>query len=279
MQRVTMDVRRVAGALGAEVQGVDLAHALDDNQVAALRDAWHEHLVLFFRDQDLTPAQFMAFARRIGRPVEYPFVKGIEGYPEIIEVKKLAHETVNFGGIWHSDTTYLAEPPMASMLLARETPPFGGDTLFANMYLAYETLSEGMRRMLDGLRAVSSSAKADVSRTREDRIKSDGRADSREEYVAEHPVVRTHPETGRKALYVNVAHTVRFGDMTEAESAPLLAYLFEHQARPEHTCRFVWQPGSIALWDNRCTQHNPVNDYHGHRRVMHRITLAGDRPR
>lgn len=274
-----MDARRVAGALGAEVQGVDLAHALDDDQIAALRNAWHEHLVLFFRDQHLTPAQFMAFARRIGRPVEYPFVKGIEGYPEIIEVKKLAHETVNFGGIWHSDTTYLAEPPMASMLLARETPPFGGDTLFANMYLAYETLSAGMRRMLDGLRALNSSAKADVSRTREDRIKSDGRADSREEYVAEHPVVRTHPETGRKALYVNVAHTVRFVDMTEAESAPLLAYLFEHQARPEHTCRFVWQPGSIALWDNRCTQHNPVNDYHGHRRIMHRITLAGDRPR
>jgi len=279
MQRVTMDVRRVAGALGAEVQGVDLACALDDDQVAALRDAWHEHLVLFFRGQDLTPAQFMAFARRMGRPVEYPFVKGIDGYPEIIEVKKLAHETVNFGGIWHSDTTYLAEPPMASMLLARETPPFGGDTLFASMYLAYETLSEGMRSMLGGLRAVSSSAKADVSRTREDRIKSDGRADGREEYVAEHPVVRTHPETGRKALYVNIAHTVRFVDMTEAESAPLLAYLFEHQTRPEHTCRFVWQPGSIALWDNRCTQHNPVNDYHGHRRVMHRITLAGDRPR
>ncbi len=279
MRRVTVEVSRVAGALGAEVRGVDLAHALDDDQVAALRDAWHEYLVLFFRDQDLTPAQLMAFARRIGRPVEYPFVKGIEGYPEIIEVKKLAHETVNFGGIWHSDTTYLAEPPMASMLLARETPPFGGDTLFANMYLAYETLSEGMRRMLDSLRAVSSSAKADVSRTREDRIKSDGRAESREEYVAEHPVVRTHPETGRKALYVNVAHTVRFADMTEAESAPLLAYLFEHQVRPEHTCRFVWRPGSIALWDNRCTQHNPVNDYHGHLRVMHRITLAGDRPR
>jgi taurine dioxygenase len=279
MQRVTIEVRQVAGALGAEVLGVDLTRALDDDQLAALRRVWLEHLVLFFRDQDLTPAQFMAFARRIGKPVEYPFVKGIEGFPEIIEVKKLAHETVNFGGIWHSDTTYLAEPPMASMLLARDTPPFGGDTLFANMYLAYETLSDGMRSVLGGLRAVSSSAKADVSRTREDRIKSDGRADSREEYVAEHPVVRTHPETGRKALYVNVAHTVRFVDMTEAESAPLLSYLFAHQVRPEHTCRFVWRPGSIALWDNRCTQHNPVNDYHGHCRVMHRITLAGDRPR
>ncbi len=279
MQRTTIEIRRVAGALGAEVLGIDLARTLDDDQVASLRHAWHEHLVLFFRGQDLTPAQYMAFARRIGRPVEYPFVRGIAGFPEIIEVKKLEHETVNFGGIWHSDTTYLAEPPMASMLLARETPPFGGDTLFASMYLAYETLSAGMRRLLDGLNAVNSSAKADVSRTREDRIKSDGRSEGKEEYVAEHPVVRTHPETGRKALYVNVAHTVRFADMTEAESAPLLAYLFAHQVRPEHTCRFVWQPGSIALWDNRCTQHNPVNDYHGYRRVMLRITLAGDRPR
>ncbi len=279
MQRTTIEIRRVAGALGAEVLGIDLARALDDDQVASLRHAWHEHLVLFFRGQDLTPAQYMAFARRIGRPVEYPFVRGIAGFPEIIEVKKLEHETVNFGGIWHSDTTYLAEPPMASMLLARETPPFGGDTLFASMYLAYETLSAGMRRLLDGLNAVNSSAKADVSRTREDRIKSDGRSEGKEEYVAEHPVVRTHPETGRKALYVNVAHTVRFADMTEAESAPLLAYLFAHQVRPEHTCRFGWQPGSIALWDNRCTQHNPVNDYHGYRRVMLRITLAGDRPR
>ena len=273
-----MEIRRVAGALGAEVLGLDLARPLEPDQLAALRHAWLEHLVLFFRDQDLAPEQFMAFARCLGRPIEYPFVKGIAGFPEIIEVKKLEHETVNFGGIWHSDTTYLAEPPMASMLLAREIPPFGGDTLFANMYLAYETLSEGMRRVLDGLHAVNSSAKADVSRTREDRIRSDGRSDGKETFTAEHPVVRTHPETGRKALYVNVAHTVRFAGMTEAESAPVLEYLFAHQVRPEHTCRFVWQVGSLALWDNRCAQHNPVNDYHGFRRVMHRITLAGDRP-
>ncbi|NJN39825.1 MAG: taurine dioxygenase [Gammaproteobacteria bacterium] len=279
MSKTKIEFRRVAGALGAEASGIDLAGALDDDQVAALRRAWHAHLVLFFRDQDLTPEQYMGFAQRLGRPVEYPFVKGIAGFPEIIEVKKLPHETVNFGGIWHTDTAYLDEPPMASMLLAREIPPFGGDTLFANMYLAYETLSEGLRRVLDGLHAVNSSAKADVSRTREDRIRSDGRSADRDEFVAEHPVVRTHPETGRRALYVNVAHTVRFAGMTEAESAPLLRYLFEHQVRAEHTCRFVWQPGSIALWDNRCTQHNPVNDYHGHRRVMHRITLAGDRPR
>lgn len=270
-----MKVKRVAGALGAEVSGVDLRR-LTDEEVGAIRQAWLEHLVLFFRDQPLAPADYMGFARRIGRPVEYPFVKGIPGFPEIIEVKKLEHETVNFGGIWHSDTAYLEEPPMASMLLAREIPPHGGDTLFANMYLAYETLSEGMKRLLEPLVAVNSSAKADVSRTREDRMRSDGREEARKEYIAEHPVVRTHPETGRKGLYVNVAHTVRFRGMTEEESAPLLAYLYQHQVRPEFTCRFAWQVGSIALWDNRCTQHNPVNDYHGHRRVMHRITLAGE---
>ena len=274
-----IQVKRIAGALGAEVSGLDLARPLSDQQAAALRAAWLEHLVLFFRDQPLMPAQYMAFARRIGQPVEYPFVRGIEGYPEIIEVKKLEHETVNFGGIWHSDTAYLEEPPMASMLLAREVPPYGGDTLFANMYLAYETLSESMRSMLDPLTAINSSARADVTRTREDRLKSDGRSGAKKEYVAEHPVVRTHPETGRKALYVNVAHTARFGGMTEEESAPLLEYLFRHQTRPEFTCRFSWRVGSLALWDNRCTQHNPVNDYHGHRRLMHRITLAGDRPR
>ncbi len=275
----TIEVRRIAGALGAEIAGLDLAQPLSDEQAAELRAAWLEHLVIFFRNQPLSPPQFMAFARRIGKPIEYPFVKGIEGFPEIIEVKKLEHERVNFGGIWHSDTAYLDEPPMASMLLARESPPYGGDTLFANMYLAYETLSDGMKRLLDPLLAVNSSAKADVSRTREDRVRTDGREEAKREYVAEHPVVRTHPETGRKALYVNVAHTARFADMGEEESAPLLEFLFRHQVRPEFTCRFAWRPGSIALWDNRCAQHNPVNDYHGHRRVMHRITLAGDVPR
>src|SRR5690348_15321064 len=219
MARLT--VKRIAGALGAEIGGVDLRE-LDAETVAAIRAAWLEHLVVFFRDQPLAPAQFMAFAQRIGRPIEYPFVKGIAGFPEIIEVKKLEHEKVNFGGVWHSDTAYLDEPPMASMLLAREIPPHGGDTLFANMYMAYETLSPGMKAVLEGLVAVNSSAKADVTRTREDRLKSDGSDKAGRELAAEHPVVRTHPETGRKALYVNFAHTVRFRGMTEKESAPLL---------------------------------------------------------
>ena len=271
-----MEIRRIAGALGAEIHGVDLA-SLSEEDMRAIRKAWLEHLVVFFHDQPLPPAAYMAFARRVGTPVEYPFVKGIPGFPEIIEVKKLEHERVNFGGVWHSDTAYLERPPMASMLLAREIPPHGGDTLFANMYLAFESLGETLQKVLAGLRGVNDSSKADVTRTREDRIKTDGH-EAPQPFVAEHPVVRTHPETGRKALYVNAAHTTRFAGMSEAESAPLLGYLFQHQVRPEFTCRFQWRVGSVALWDNRCAQHNPVNDYHGHKRLMHRITLAGDRP-
>jgi taurine dioxygenase len=277
--RQPLEVHPIAGALGAEILGVDLAKDLPDETVTAIRRAWLEHLVVFFRDQDLSPARFLAFARRFGEPIEYPFVKGLDECPQIIPVLKLEHETINFGGIWHSDTAYLDVPPMASMLVAREVPLAGGDTEFANMYLAYETLSDGMKRLLHGLVAVNSSAAADVSRTREDRLKDSARADARKEYSAPHPVVRLHPETGRRALYVNVAHTVRFEGMTAEESAPVLQYLYRHQVRPEFTCRFRWRPGSLAFWDNRCAQHNAINDYQGHRRLLHRITLAGDEPK
>ena len=272
-------VEPVAGALGAEVSGVDLSSPLDEATIAAIRRAWLEHGVIFFRDQELPPAAFLTFARRFGEPIEYPFVKGLPEAPEIIPVLKQADERVNFGGIWHSDTAYLDVPPMGSMLIAREVPPAGGDTLFASMYLAYEMLSGGMKRLLEGLRGINSSASADVSKTREDRMKDSARADARQEYVATHPIVRTHPETGRKALYVNVAHTVGIEGLTREESAPILSYLYQHQIKPEFTCRFRWRPRSIAFWDNRCVQHNAVNDYQGHRRLMHRITLAGDKPR
>lgn len=274
----TLRVEPLAGTIGAVITGVDLASELDDDVVAQIRRAWLEHLVVFFRGQQLDSSDFLAFARRLGTPIEYPFVRGIEGYPEIIEVAKLPNETVNFGGIWHSDTVYLEEPPMATMLLARELPPFGGDTMFANMYAAYDALSPGLQRVLDGLKAVNSSALADVSKTREDRIRERG-ADDGQHFVAVHPVVRTHPETGRRALYVNPAHTASFDDMTEDESRPLLEHLFQHSTRAEHTCRFQWEVGSLALWDNRCAMHDPINDYHGFTRRMHRITLAGDRPR
>jgi taurine dioxygenase len=276
----TIKVLPLAGALGAEISGVDLATDLVEETVAEIRRAWLEHLVIFFRDQLMGPEQFLAFTRRIGVPVEYPLARGIDGFPEIIAVTKLPHETVNFGGIWHSDTVYLERPPMATMLIAREVPQFGGDTMFSNMYAAYEALSPGMQRMLEGLQAVNSSAMADVSKTRADRLRDSGSGDRAErEYLAVHPVVRTHPETGRKALYVNVAHTQRFVDMTEDESRPLLRFLFDHSVRPEFTCRFQWRVGSVAMWDNRCAMHNPINDYHGHTRTMHRISLAGDVPR
>lgn len=273
-----MHIKKIAGALGAELSGFDLSNGVPASLAAELRQAFLEHQVIFMRNQNLTPAQFLEFSRAMGEPIEYPFVKGLEGFPHIIEVKKLEHEKTNFGGIWHSDTTYLDLPPMGSMLLSREVPPYGGDTLFANQYLAYESLSATMRGLLDGLTGISSSAKADVSKTREDRIKSDGKESAPKEYQTEHPIVRIHPETGRRALYVNVAHTSGIKGMTDEESAPLLNFLFAHQVKPELTCRFVWDANAIAFWDNRCTQHNPVNDYHGFRRVMHRITLQGDKP-
>ena len=275
----SFEVRPISGSIGAVIQGIDLSEEPGHNVISAIRQAWLAHGVIFFREQDLPPAKFLAFAKRFGEVVEYPFIKGIEGFPEIIPVVKLEHERQNFGGIWHSDTAYLDKPPMATMLIAREVPPYGGDTLFANGYSAYEALSDGMKRMLDGLIAINSSAKADVTRTREDRIRDGGKTEAKKEFVSEHPVVRTHPETGRKALYVNVGHTLRFKDMTVEESAPILDYLFQHQTRPEFTCRFSWGVGSMAFWDNRCVLHNPVNDYHGFKRVMHRVTLAGDTPR
>ena len=207
-------------------------------------------------------------------------MNGIDGFPEIIEVAKLEHERVNFGGIWHSDTTYLPAPPMGTLLVAREVPPVGGDTLFANQYLAYEALSERMRAMLDGLTAVSTSAKADVTPhargSREERGNRPGaRGTARPSTRSCAPIRRP----GARRCIVNLAHTQRFAGMTEEESAGLLDFLFRHQVRPEFTCRFRWEVGSLAFWDNRCAQHNPINDYHGYRRVMHRITLAGDRPR
>ncbi len=271
-------VTRASGLLGAEVSGLDWGAEFDAATFAALRDTWLEHGVLFLRDAALSPAAFLAFAARFGTPVEYPFVRGLDGFPQITPVIKEPHERVNFGGVWHSDTAYLERPPMATMLIAREVPAAGGDTLFADCRAAYDALSPGLRATLDGLRAINSSKKADASKTREDRQKERGAVTNAEVLEATHPVVRTHPETGRRALYVNLGHTTRFDGWTEEESKPLLDFLFTHITRPEFTCRFHWTPGAIALWDNRSVQHYPVNDYHGQRREMHRITLLGDVP-
>ena len=269
-------VRPIAGALGAEITGVDIARPLEGEVVSEIRQAFLDYLVIFFRNQELTPQEQLAFAQQFGQPMEYPQIKGLPECPLITEVIKLEHERVNFGGVWHSDTTYLERPPMASMLYAVEIPPHGGDTLFANQYMAYETLSEGLKKTLDGLVGVNTSTKPEVARTREDRLRDAGA--ELKVLAAAHPVVRTHPETGRKALYVNNAHTTHFEGWTEQESRSLLDYLFEHQVMPEFTCRFRWGQGSLAIWDNRCVQHNPVNDYQGFRRKMHRVTLVGDKP-
>ncbi len=271
-------VTRASGSCGAEVSGIDLHEAPDAETIAALRAVWLEHGVMFLRDVHLPPRDFLHFASQFGTPVEYPFVRGLDGFAQITPVVKEAHERVNFGGVWHSDTAYLERPPMATMLVARDVPPSGGDTIFADARAAYDALSDGLRAALDGLRAINSSRKADASKTREDRQKERGAVTNAEVLEASHPVVRTHPETGRRALYVNLGHTTQFEGWTVEESKPLLDYLFAHITKPEFTCRFRWAPGSLALWDNRAVQHYPINDYHGHRREMHRITLAGDVP-
>ncbi|MEK9673170.1 MAG: TauD/TfdA family dioxygenase [Rhodospirillaceae bacterium] len=273
-----IEVRPIAGALGAEIDGVDFSKDLSDEVAAEVRRAWLENLVVFFRGQKLTPASQLAAARRFGEPVEYPFVRGLPDYPMITPIVKLPEEKVNFGGLWHTDTSYQLQPPMATMLYALELPPYGGDTLFANLYLAYEMLSDGMKEMLDGMTAVYRSDKKRVTDTRAHRVADAPKDDIANVKIAEHPVVRVHPETGRKCLYLSFAHTTQFKDWTVEESEPILNFLYEHQTRPEFTCRFRWQEGSVVLWDNRCALHNPINDYHGHKRVLHRITFAGDTP-
>ena len=267
----------ISGALGAKISGVNLSQPLTSDVTVEIRRALLDHLVIFFPNQELTPQEQLAFARYFGSPIEYPQLKGLPECPLVTAVTKLEHERANFGGVWHSDTTYLEHPPAASLLYAVEIPPYGGDTLFANQYLAYETLSKGLKAALNNLVAVNVSTKPEVSKTREHRLRDAG--DELKALESRHPVVRTHPETGRKALYVNNAHTLNFDKWTEAESLPLLTYLFERQVKPEFTCRFRWREGCLAFWDNRCAQHLPINDYQGYRRVMHRVTLAGDKPR
>lgn len=284
MSYQSITVQPVAGSLGAEVSGVDLAAPLSNAAAAEIRRAFTENLVLFFRDQRLTPEQHLAFSGLFGRLCRMPYIKHMDDYPDIIAVLKEADERKisTFGNAWHSDFSFLEEPPLGSILYAREVPSHGGDTLFANMYEAYEALSAGMKRMLLGLKAMHSGKPygqgglpKDLKTSRSIGIERNNPEADRE--IA-HPVVRLHPESGRKALFVNAIYTTRFEDMSEAESRPLLDFLFEHVQRPEFACRFRWAEGSLAVWDNRCTVHYAVNDYDGSRRLMHRTTVAGERP-
>lgn len=278
-----MHVEPVTGALGAEVRGIDLATEVSNSDADAIHAAFLEHRVLMFRDQGaLTPRDLVRFGRAFGELEMYPFIKGLPDTPEVIEILKTESDRVNFGGSWHSDMTYLQCPPMATALHALEVPEYGGDTQFANTTAAYEALSPGMRRMLNGLTAVNSSegrysGGRAAAMSRLDGMKTKYNETS-QVHESEHPVVRTHPQTGRRSLYINPIHTQRFSDMTVEESAPLLGYLCAHMVRPEFTCRLRWQPGSLAVWDNRTTMHYALNDYQGQRRRMHRITVKGQPP-
>jgi taurine dioxygenase len=280
----TIEARPVAGALGAMIEGIDLSQELDNAQASDLHQALLDHCVIFFRDQRLAPEEHLALGRRFGTLNIHEFVEAMPGHPEILVVAKYEGDTKNFGRGWHSDVTYLDKPALGSILYALDVPDHGGDTMFANQYMAYETLSPGMQRMLDGLTAIHSAR--GIYGIDADNTYAGGKGLSAMKIMrseaahreTEHPVVRTHPETGRKGLYVNRNFTVRFKDMTVEESRPLLNFLWKHAVRSEFTCRFRWEKGSVAFWDNRCVQHYALNDYQGQRRVMHRVTINGDRP-
>jgi taurine dioxygenase len=272
-----MEIRAFCPALGAEIMGVDLARPLVAVAIDAIRRALGEFGVVFFRDQQLTPEQHLAFAQHFGGVNLNRFFKAVDGYPAIAEVRKDPDQQQNIGGNWHTDHSYDLAPAMGSILYAREVPDAGGDTLFASMYRAYDALSDGLKRTLEELRALHSSRHVFGPSTYGLRGDLRGRVLNPELAAQDaiHPVVIRHPDSGRKALYVNPAFTVRIEGWSDEESRPLLQYLYQHAVRPEVSCRFQWRPGSIAFWDNRCTWHYALNDYSGHRRLMHRITVEG----
>ncbi len=268
----SLDVKPIAGALGAEIYGVDLSQSLDEATFGSIHQALLDHCVIFFRGQNITPDQQLEFATRWGDVHYHPHIKGLPERPEIFEILKDKDDVHTLGGDWHTDQMFTDTPVRATMLYAKEVPPKGGDTLFANAYLAYESLSEGMKKMLDGLFT------RNTYNMQKNRATAMQVNDIEEKSVeAEHPLIRTHGETGRKAVYISYEGITRnIVGLTEAESAPILGYLRNHVTRPEFTCRFRWKEGSLAMWDNRCVQHLAINDYHGHRRLMHRITVAGE---
>jgi taurine dioxygenase len=278
MNYETISVRPLAGALGAEIAGVDLRQPLGNRQWSEIHQAFLDYCAIYIREQDLGGADMLRYARYFAEPAFYPFVEGIPEFPQIFELRKEPEMTVNVGGAWHSDTTYLDKPPIGTMLYAREVPAYGGDTMVANQYLAYEALSPGMQAMLGGLTGIYSARMngGRGGRAENKYMKMKDSVAKADEVQAEHPVVRTHPETGRKALYVSTRHTLRFKGWSDEESRPLLEFLQAHCTRPEFTARLRWEKGTITIWDNRCVQHFAINDYHGQRRVMWRLPVGAE---
>ena len=276
-ERIT--VSPIAGTLGAEIAGVDIGAGVDEATIAEIRQALLEHLVIFFRDQKMDVAAHKAFTRQFGEIFIHPNYNFGDNDPEMVYLLRNPGDETVAGGDWHTDTTMMAEPPMGAILYALEVPAYGGDTLFSNQYLAYDALSDGMKRLVGKLKTVHDDTRvagpqANVNATRSSKVRQD---EDWRPTVAVHPVVRRHPETGRACLFVNKAYTQHFDGMTVAESQPLLDYLMEHGNRPEFTCRFRWAPGSIAFWDNRCTKHLAIHDAGSHVRHMQRTQIAGDR--
>lgn len=267
-----LDVRPVAGSLGAEVTGVDLGH-LTDEIFDEIYRVFLDYQAVIFRDQELDNDSYLAFARRWGKIALYPYMKGLESHPEILEIVKTETDTYAFGNVWHSDGSFSAIPPKATMLYAMELPPAGGDTAFANMYQAYETLSDGMKQLLSTLKVYNVGDKPLDKFSGVSQMSRQDPGDTQVRSV--HPAVRTHPDTGRKGLFVG-GHTINFDGMTREESEPLITYLRNHAVRPEFTCRLRWEIGSLTIWDNRCTQHYAIDDYAGYRRRMRRITIQGE---
>ena len=276
-----MEVIPQGSSLGAEIRDVDLGQ-LNDELVQQINQAFLDHQIIYFRNQTLSHQQYNDFAMRFGKLRDYMFADGIEGYPYITEIVKTETETESFGSFWHSDSAYLEQPPKITMLYARQVPERGGDTLFSNMYDAYDGLSEGMQRLVGRIKGwntgdrekLRSRASAEVRANRVMSLMTEKKPGEVQTESA-HPLVRTHKDTGRKALYIG-GHTMAIDGWTDAESRPLIDFLREHSARPEYTCRFNWDVNSLAIWDNRCVQHYAVNDYPGQRRRMHRITIQGD---
>jgi taurine dioxygenase len=277
-----LNVRPLAGALGAEVRGVDLSQPLDKKTSADLNQAFLDHLVLSFPGQSMNPTSLLKLTQNLGGVGETPYLTGLEDISDVVPIIKEANEksALTFGSGWHTDFTFQATPPSKTILYAVEVPPAGGDTLYTNLYLAYDALSDGMKDLLNGMTAMHSAIKSyGPNATLKDQMESMtiNNATSVPDLM-EHPVIRTHPETGKKALWVNPVYTIRFKNMTEAESAPILKYLNDLIINPSFTCRVAWQAGTLTMWDNRCTQHCATSDYHGHRREMLRTTVAGDKP-
>jgi taurine dioxygenase len=271
-----INIRPAAGNVGVEIHGVNLSNKVPEPLFNEIRNAFIENGLIFFRDQNLAPEEHIRFAEQWGKININRFFAKVDGYDQVAEVLKEPDQKGNIGGEWHTDHSYDQIPALGSILLAKEIPNSGGDTLFACMYKAYENLSDGMKVTLEGLNAVHSSRHvfgegSDYSQSSKGRIGNSELATQ----DAIHPVIITHPESKKKALYVNRAFTLRFEGWTKEESKPLLDYLYDHAAGENNTTRFKWSPGSIAFWDNRCTWHNALNDYHGERRLMHRITIEG----